>query len=422
MNPKIFRKVSLERMSSPEQLDQMMQVTTPKGWVVLVALIILVVFAIFWGIFGSISTKVTGMGILIKRGGVFSVGTDSLGQVLDLKVAVGETVHKGDIVAIVDQPELSDQLESANVELQELNVQEKLLTDYQSEGLKLNALSLVNEQENLEFSIKADEDKLKWLKARSESRTELLKEGLVTKQDLIDVKEQIDSVELSIDKSHNELKKVSIKRLDTKHQREKDLLNVKQKVITQNQKIFSLEEKLDSSTNIVSPYTGIVLAIMVDVGEVTEQTKPILSLELTGEDFKHLESVIYVAAATGKKVKTGMDVQVSPATVKAEEYGFIKGKVSSVSEFPSTEEGMMRVLQNRNLVEMLSGNSAPIEIFAELLTNEKTASGFEWSSPKGPPLKIHSGTICTTSITVEKQPPISLVIPLLRKYLLGYND
>ena len=422
MDSKVFRKVSLERMSSPEQLDQMMQVTTPKGWVVLLALIILVVFAIFWGIFGSISTKVTGMGILIKRGGVFNIGTDSHGQVLDLKFAVGETVHKGDLVAIVDQPDLSDQLVAAEIELKELNIQEKQLTDYEAEGQKLNASSSVDEKENLEFSIKADEDKLKWLKARSESRTELLKEGLVTKQDLIDIKEQINSTELSIEKSRNDLKKLSIKRLDDKHQREEDLLDIQQQIETQNQKIFSLEEKLDRNSNITSPYTGIVLEIMVDVGEVTEQTKPILSLELTGENFKHLESVIYVAAANGKKVKKGMDVQVSPTTVKAEEYGFIKGKVSTVGEFPSTEEGMMRVLQNRNLVEMLSGNSAPIEIFAELLTNEKTVSGYEWSSPKGPPLKIHGGTICTTSITVEKQPPISLVIPLLRKYLLGYND
>ncbi len=422
MDTKVFRKVSLERMSSPEQLDEMMQVTTPKGWVALVAIIILVVFAVFWGIFGSISTKVTGKGILIKRGGVFNVETDSHGRVLDLKFAVGETVHKGDIVAIVDQPELFEQLESAKVELQELNVAEKLLTDYESEGLKLNASSLANEQENLEFSIKADEDKLKWLKARSEARAELLKEGLVTKRDLIEVKEQISSVELSIHKSRNELKKVSIKRLDAKHKRKDTLLNIQQQIETQNQNIFSLEKKLDRSTNITSPYTGIVLEIKVNVGEVTERTEPILSLELTGENFVHLESVIYVAAADGKKVRTGMDAQVSPTTVKTEEYGFIKGKVTSVAKFPSTEDGMMRVLQNRNLVGILKDDDDPIEIFAELLINEKTVSGLEWSSPKGPPLEIHVGTICNTTITVRKQPPISLVIPLLRKYLMGSNN
>jgi predicted Zn-dependent protease len=59
---------------------------------------------------------------------------------------------------------------------------------------------------------------------------------------------------------------------------------------------------------------------------MTEQRKPILSLELTGDDFKNLESVIYVAAADGKKVKPGMDVQVSPTTVRAEEAYKIKDR------------------------------------------------------------------------------------------------
>ena len=34
----IFRKVALERLSSPEQLDQLMQVTSPKGWLALAGL------------------------------------------------------------------------------------------------------------------------------------------------------------------------------------------------------------------------------------------------------------------------------------------------------------------------------------------------------------------------------------------------
>ena len=34
----IFRKVALERLSSPEQLDQLLQVTDPKGWMALGAL------------------------------------------------------------------------------------------------------------------------------------------------------------------------------------------------------------------------------------------------------------------------------------------------------------------------------------------------------------------------------------------------
>ena len=115
------------------------------------------------------------------------------------------------------------------------------------------------------------------------------------------------------------LKKISIKSFDLSYKGDEDLLQIRQKIETQNQNVFSLEKKLDRSTNIVSPYTGTVLETKVGIWEMTEQRKPILSLELTGDDFKNLESVIYVAAADGKKVKPGMDVQVSPTTVRAEE-------------------------------------------------------------------------------------------------------
>ena len=38
---RIFRQAALDRLSSPEQLDQLMQVTTPKSWMALVAFIVL---------------------------------------------------------------------------------------------------------------------------------------------------------------------------------------------------------------------------------------------------------------------------------------------------------------------------------------------------------------------------------------------
>ncbi|MGA1194869.1 MAG: hypothetical protein ACO36I_00070 [Candidatus Latescibacterota bacterium] len=34
----IFRQAALDRLSSPDQLDQLMRVTTPKGWIALMAL------------------------------------------------------------------------------------------------------------------------------------------------------------------------------------------------------------------------------------------------------------------------------------------------------------------------------------------------------------------------------------------------
>ncbi len=95
MSSKIFRKVSLQRLSSPEQLDQMIQITDPRGWIALATLGGLLLTAILWSFFGSIPTQVKGRGILIKSGGVFEIVTIGSGQVTDVAVEVGDEVSEG---------------------------------------------------------------------------------------------------------------------------------------------------------------------------------------------------------------------------------------------------------------------------------------------------------------------------------------
>lgn len=56
-NP-IFRKKSIERISSPEQLNDYIRVTNPGVWVILSAVLILLAGFIVWGVVGKIETKV----------------------------------------------------------------------------------------------------------------------------------------------------------------------------------------------------------------------------------------------------------------------------------------------------------------------------------------------------------------------------
>jgi hypothetical protein len=51
----VFRKVSLDRLSSPEQLDQLMQVTDARGWIILSAFGIVLATAVLWGFLGSVA-------------------------------------------------------------------------------------------------------------------------------------------------------------------------------------------------------------------------------------------------------------------------------------------------------------------------------------------------------------------------------
>ena len=59
MDHQLFRKSSLERISSPEQLNDYIKAAGPAAWLVLAAAVILLTGACIWGIFGRLETRLT---------------------------------------------------------------------------------------------------------------------------------------------------------------------------------------------------------------------------------------------------------------------------------------------------------------------------------------------------------------------------
>ena len=53
-NNTIFRQKSLDKVSSPEKLDDYIRVTTPSVWITLTAIVLLLVGAVVWSIFGEV--------------------------------------------------------------------------------------------------------------------------------------------------------------------------------------------------------------------------------------------------------------------------------------------------------------------------------------------------------------------------------
>ena len=67
----VFRRKSLDRISSPEQLDDYIRVASPRMWVVLAAVVIFLAGAVIWSVFGRIESRVAGVAIV--DGGVCTV-------------------------------------------------------------------------------------------------------------------------------------------------------------------------------------------------------------------------------------------------------------------------------------------------------------------------------------------------------------
>lgn len=70
MEKQIFRKASIERVSSPEQLNDYVRVSNPGVWMILAAVIVLLIGVCVWGIFGHLDSKIITAGTC--ENGVFT--------------------------------------------------------------------------------------------------------------------------------------------------------------------------------------------------------------------------------------------------------------------------------------------------------------------------------------------------------------
>jgi hypothetical protein len=95
MPRQIFRQEALDRLSSPEQLDQLMPVTSPRSWVALAGVGLLLLMALAWGWLGTIPNTVEAKGILARRGGVKPLTAPEAGVVARVAVSSGDGAEKG---------------------------------------------------------------------------------------------------------------------------------------------------------------------------------------------------------------------------------------------------------------------------------------------------------------------------------------
>lgn len=413
---KIFRKVSLERLSSPEQLDQLMRVTNPRGWLALAAFWLLIFVALGWGILGSVPTNAHGEGILIRRGGVSDVVTAGSGQVEEILVEVGDTIEQGQVVARIRQQGIERQIGDNEARLAALRDDYEHLQGYAREQRRLSMANEAQQRVSLERSIATLERQRQLLEESLKSQTELLGDGLITQQTILASEQQVNQTRDQLAGQRLELAGLELKRLQTEQQLEQQLetrrTQLRDLELELNEKRASLRENVE----VVAAEGGRVLELTADLGDVVSPGTAILSMEVASNE---LLAVLFVPAELGKQVVPQMEVRITPSTVKREEHGFILGEVIWVAEFPSTSRGMRRLLANEELVSRLTAEGPPIQVDVRLHLDPATPTGFHWSSSRGPELEITSGTLADGSVIVRRDRPISLVLPKLRELLGG---
>ena len=99
----IFRKASLDRISSPEQLNDYIRVTNPGVWMILCAVVLLLTGIFVWGVFGQLDTTIAVGAVTTNDQTICYIKETDLDSLdTGMQVKIGEATYQ--IRSISQQP------------------------------------------------------------------------------------------------------------------------------------------------------------------------------------------------------------------------------------------------------------------------------------------------------------------------------
>ncbi len=103
MNEKLFRKSSIDRVNSPEQLNDYIRVANPGVWIILLSVVALLVGVVIWGVFGTIETKVETVLVVENGKAVCYLTSDSFQSVKEGMEVRGDGIE-GIVISVGKTP------------------------------------------------------------------------------------------------------------------------------------------------------------------------------------------------------------------------------------------------------------------------------------------------------------------------------
>jgi HlyD family secretion protein len=413
---RIFRDAALERLNSPEQLDQRIGVIPPAMRLLAASTSVIILAALAWAVFGSVPTRVAGRGVLLSdQEGNFAIAPIASGLVLEMFVKPGDHVMAGAEIASIEQKLLSAQVENAMAQVGRLEANLAQLKAVDAAQVRQSDETAIRQQAAIDEQMLANEvrrDRLRQLVAAYEG---LRAKGLIAQTEVIAKQEQYDQTALEL--ANAKAKKVEIEA--TAQKKRDDLAEIERQkqaeVDLKKAEVDQLRVQMTVGSIVRAPMSGVIREVRFGRGDVATAGAVLATVGQSGTD--HIEVMALLRGDTRKRVAVGMEAHIVPDGTKKEEYGAMRGRVIAISESDVSIEHVEQILHNAQLTKSLFGDGSPLLARIELVAAKANPSGFAWWSGTGPPYVITPGTIAGVDVIVEQVRPIGLVIPALRKLL-----
>ena len=412
--PASANRLHEDRPATAEHLDRVLNVTTPKGWLALCCLLVMLAAAVAWAVMGEVATYVRADGLVLSRGGVvYDVAASSRGTLARVVPSVGDKVAEGDVVAEIADPETVERHIGAAALAEE---RLRTLRTREAEEKAENELAerhLAQQRARLLELQRTGGELIAATRERLAGERELLASGLISRE--------------AVERSEQTLERVQLNLFDVlRRADEMEFADLRRRNELRSRVLLAQEQHMEAETRagelaaviatwrIRAPAAGQVTEIRAQPGATLEAGQSVLAIETGAEG---LDVLFYVAPADGKRVEAGMPARVSPVTFRREEFGLMLGTVERLSEFPTSLDGLMTVLQNRGLAEAFSRSGAPYPGRILLTPDPSTSSGFAWTMPQAADVVVTPGTLAEVEIEVERRPPAELIVPWIRERL-----
>ena len=161
-----------------------------------------------------------------------------------------------------------------------------------------------------------------------------------------------------------------------------------------------------ASTVVKSNTSGYIQSVNTN-GTALEVGETIVSIM---QDTGYNEVVAYVPLQAAQKLSIGMEAQISPSYAPREEYGYMTGVVTSISEFPITEEDILEKMGTLSYVRNILPQISYVEVKIKLNLDSDSANTYQWSNEKGQMLSVELGTECSIIVITDEYRPIELLL------------
>ncbi|MDF2921505.1 MAG: hypothetical protein K0R57_419 [Paenibacillaceae bacterium] len=171
----------------------------------------------------------------------------------------------------------------------------------------------------------------------------------------------------------------------------------------------TLSEQYERTSVIRAPVSGTVQSVAA-AGSLTEPGQRVAHIIPEDRLTNSKEVVAFVPFSISKKIRPGMEAQVSPAYAPREEYGYMRGYVSKVASIPSTGEMLQKTFGDNGYARSLFTDENPAEVRIMLHMDASSKNSFQWSNKKGEELTVETSTVCEVQIVTDTKRPIDLLL------------